>query len=257
MIYKRGKAKVIVFLLFLFTLLFLIEGNAESNTFPVGTVLGKGQAELEIIPGRMSTLGNTLHPLFSDSKLRTREGKISITLNDGSKMEAYKNSELSISGEKGSYKINLNKGSLAFNFPTISSVTIITPTVTIETGQSKSLIRKVAYTKEIDYIKGLVVIDEKGNTQIISVSGEMAVKDDRGNYQILASGKSLYISGDSYKVVPVQVPEVELPPPPPPTFYTYLPYIAGAAGAGFSGYIVYEIYKSATEKEGVASPSVP
>lgn len=203
MIYQNGRIKVIVFLLFLLTFLFFT-GVVESNTFPLGTVSGKGQAELEIITGKMSTLGNTLHPLFSDSKLRTREGKISITLNAGSKMEAYKNSELSISGEKGSYKINLNKGSLAFNFSSISSVTIITPTATIETGQSKSLIRKMAYTKAFDYIKGLVVIDEKGNTQVVSISGEIIVKDGKGNSQILASGKGLYISSDSYRVIPAQ-----------------------------------------------------
>lgn len=258
MIYQRGKLKVIkviVFVLFLFTLLFLIKGNAESNIFPVGTVLGIGQAELELIPGRMITISNTEYPLFSDSKLRTRDGKISITLKDKGRIEVYKNSELSILGGDGTYRVNLNKGTLAFSFPHTTSVTIITPTATIETVSSGAL-QRVTYKKEIDYIKGLVIIDEKGNTQVISVSGEMAVRDVRGNYQILASGNSLYISGDSYKVVPAQAPEVGLPPPPPPPFYTYLPYIAGAAGAGASGYIMYEIYKSATEEE-VASPSVP
>lgn len=251
MIYQR----VIVFLLFLFTLLFFIT-EAESNTFPVGTVLGRGQAELEFTPGRMITIGNTEYPLFSDSKLRTRDGKISITLKDRGRIEVYRNSELSILGSDGTYRVNLNKGSLAFNFPHTTSVTIITPTVTIETLSSGAL-QRVTYKKEIDYIKGLVIIDEKGNTQVISISGEMAVKDDRGNYQILASGKSLYISGDSYKILPAQVPEVGLPPPPPPPLYTYLPYIAGAVGAGVSGYVIYEIYQSVTEKEEVASPSLP
>lgn len=245
---------LLAFLVCFFALFFLIAGNAESNTFPIGTVLGTGQAELESMPGKMTTLDTNAYPLFSDSRLMTKDGRVSITLRDGGRMEAYKNSELSIQGGKETYRIDLKRGSIAFSFPFTSSVTIITPTATIETGSS-ALIKKVGYTKESN-LKGVALIDEKGNTQVISISGEMVVRDGRGSHQILASGKGLYISADPYRIIPAQaigIPEKGGVPARVSSEEVAAPYIVSGIAVVTTAVIIEQQRK----KERIASPSVP
>jgi hypothetical protein len=256
---REGKSRSGILLLCFFVLFFLIQGNAESNTFPIGTVLGIGQAELESMPGKMTTLDTNTYPLFPDSRLRTRDGRISVTLRDGCRIEAYKNSELSIRGGKETYWIDLERGSIAFSFPFTSSVTIITPSATIETGPS-ALIKRVDYTKEGN-LKGVILIDEKSNTQVISISGEIVVRDSRGNLQILASGKGLYISADPYKIIPAQaiedtkgIPEKGGVPAKVSRDEVIVPYLIGGGTAVVTTAVIIETER---KRERVASPAVP
>ncbi len=250
---QKNSLYVLLLLITLYAILFLTQGKAESDTFPIGTVLGVGNAELESIQGKFIALDTNTYPLFSDSTLRTRDGKATVTLKDGGRMEIYKETEFSIHGGNGNYRINLNKGALAFSFPLRLSITIITSTATIETGRAGDIIQKVGYERENE-IKGVILIDKKGNTQVVSISGEMMVKDIKGASQILTSGKSLYISTDPYRIIPVQaIGDTGGIPARVSEYEGIIPYLAGGVAIVTTGIIIDRL----REKEGPASPYIP
>lgn len=195
---------IILFSALALAITFTVPGKAESTGFPIGSIAGIGKAEYESAPGKMTFIGNNTSPLFTDSRLKTYDGRISVTFRNNGRIEIYKDSELIINLDEGVYYISHGRGSIAFSLPSGIPFKILTPSASIEIGPFPSKIQKVSYTKEPATVKGTVTVDMYGNTQVTSVNGEMAVKDFKGNPFIIYSGRSLSLTNEQYKFTHVQ-----------------------------------------------------
>ncbi len=231
----------------------------------LGDVVGKGKTEMKTAFDKWISISDKAYPLMDGSYLRSGDGMMSSIFRDGARMEIGKNSEIIVTGARGTYAVELSKGKIAFSIPRGISFSVTTPTATVQTQVQPNIIQKVSTTSQ-DYIRGTVGYDEKGTT-ITALSGTLVVSDSRGAAtRTLSAGNSLYISGSEsgFRPVPVQLAEVQTNgntnPKSPDTLSSHGPGLSPLIVFGGSAGVIggtYLIVNSTTKTKGVASPSRP
>jgi hypothetical protein len=139
-----------------------------------------GAVQIESSTGQWVEMRD-VYPLLKNTKLRTRDGIVSITTRGGSRIELSKDTEVAFEALNGGYTINLKQGTLSFNLTPPESLTVTAAQVTVS-----------AVTNP-ENIRGMVICSEKG-TEIRSISGKINVSYLGSNIKILAAGESLFVS---------------------------------------------------------------
>lgn len=122
-----------------------------------------------------------VYPLLKNTKLRTGEGVVFITMKDGSRINLSKGTEAVIDVLDGGYNINLAKGTLYFDIPPFATLTVITPHTTVSTGQNPK------------NNQGIIVSSDKG-TEVRNIAGNTKISFCGLQPRALADGESLFVS---------------------------------------------------------------
>ncbi len=246
----RGISIFMVFAFVLFTCQSVF--STEINQGVLGDVFGSGKAEVKTIGNKWVDIKDRVYPIIPESNLRTANGKASIAFKDGSRVEVGNNTEIAVAGLKGSYTINLTKGSVGFSVLYGASLAVTTPTTIVEVSVPNEEFQRIASDSTVS-TRGVVIFDGKG-TKVINITGNILVKDASGSrLQMLASGKSVYVSSSKtgYRIVPVQAVGEEGGAGP-----SYKGLILAGAGLIAIGLGIYAVHQAGKTK-GVASPSTP
>lgn len=214
---------VILFLLFC-----QVAFSMESQINVLGDVIGEGRADMKAAFNNWIPVTGKTYPIVSQTQLKTGDGKMSIMLRDGVRMEIAKNSDLTISGSKGNYTVSLDNGSIGFSVPQGIDFSVVTRTSTVQVPSAAAFIKKVSLETP-ENVRGIVIYDGKG-TKVISVSGTLMVKNALGERsQMVTAGKAFYVAGTDagYRVTPVQLIEDQ-----PAGVISPWPFILGGAKIG-------------------------
>lgn len=202
----------------------------------LGDAVGSGSAEMKTSFDKWISVAGKPYPISDGSNLRSGEGRITVTMKDGVKMEVRKNSNIIINGSRGNYAIRLLSGSIGFMVPQGISFSVATPTSTVKVQTGTGPVQKTSFISK-DNTRGVVIFDGKG-TSVLSIVGTLMVEDATGKGMLmLPSGNSLYVDemgiSSASRVIPVQLAEEE-------NDSRKLLAIIGIAGAGIAaaGFLV-------------------
>ncbi len=146
-----------------------------------GEIKAAGAVQIESSTGQWVEMRD-VYPLLKNTKLRTRDGIVSITTRGGSRIELSKDTEVAFEALNGGYTINLKQGTLSFNMTPPELLTVTTAQAT------------VSVVPNPENYRGMVICSEKG-TEIRSISGKINVSYlGSSNIKILAAGESLFVS---------------------------------------------------------------
>lgn len=178
---------------------------AEPSINILGDVVGSGAAQMKTAFNQWISVSGKTYPVIDGATLRSKDGNMSLIFRDSVRMEVGKNSEIMVSGSRGSYAINMNSGQIIFSVPRGVSFSVKTPTSTVQTMEASALIRKVSLSSQ-DEIKGIINYDGKG-TRITAISGTLTVRSGMGvQLQSVTAGNAIYIEGkDSANIRTVQL----------------------------------------------------
>ncbi len=153
---------------------------SAQETVAFGEIKAAGAVQIESSTGQWVEMRN-VYPLLKNTKLRTRNGIVSITTRGGSRIELSKDTEIVFGALNGGYTINLKQGTLSFNMtpPELLTVTTVQATVSVVPNPEN--------------YRGMVSCSEKG-TEISSISGKVNVGYLGSNTKILTAGESLFVS---------------------------------------------------------------
>lgn len=229
------------------------------STIILGDIVASGNVEIKTTSGNWQSITNRSYPIVSGAHLKSGDGRMSITMKDGTRLEAGKGSEIIINGERGKYSVNLSKGPMGFSVQKGVYLSVSTPNAIVHTNESAGHVQKVVMSKK-DNINGIIFVDSKG-TKVIAVSGSFIVKDaNASNVQMLSAGKAVHVTtGDSgIKITPVVLP-AEGEDSSGIDWAEWLPYIAIGAGVVVIAAIVVVAVAGQDDDGGgaSASPSSP
>lgn len=145
-----------------------------------GEIKASGVVQIESSTGQWVKMQD-VYPLLKNTKLRTGEGVVFITMKDGSRIDLSKGTEAVIDVLDGSYTINLAKGTLYFDMPPSATLTVITPHTTVSTGQNPK------------NNQGIIVSSDKG-TEVRNIAGNTKISFCGLQPRALAGGESLFVS---------------------------------------------------------------
>jgi hypothetical protein len=145
-----------------------------------GEIKAAGAVQIESSTGQWVEMRD-VYPLLKNTKLRTRDGIVSITTRGGSRIELSKDTEVAFEALNGGYTINLKQGTLSFNMTPPELLTVTTAQAT------------VSVVPNPENYRGMVSCSEKG-TEISSISGKVNVGYLGSNTKILTAGESLFVS---------------------------------------------------------------
>ncbi|MGD1076324.1 MAG: FecR domain-containing protein [Thermodesulfovibrionales bacterium] len=184
-----------VVLSFVLALAFLLNGKMAFPLDPsinvLGDLAGSGKAEMKVLDRWVSVTDKTF-PLVDGASLRSGDGRMSIILRDGARMEIGENSACEISGSKGDYSVRLRTGNVGFTVPKGISFAVATSKSQI-LARPAEMLQKVKYENE-GTVQGVISYDGKG-TKVTSVSGTLVVKNAGGSEtEMVTTGKAVYIA---------------------------------------------------------------
>lgn len=236
--YRLISVILIPFLIFM-NLIPAMQVSAEGPK-AFGEIRSAGNVLIESSTGQWMEM-REVYPLLKNTKLRTREGIVSITTSDGSKIDLSKDTEAAIDALNGGYTVNLTNGTLSFNITPSVSLTVITPHATVSAIPNPA------------NIQGIVICSGRG-TEIRSISGKINVSY-RGLVQpsVLNTGEGLFVSaaGEVNKLMGAVVPAAGKAGGP--KLLTKALLIGTLVTAG----VVIALQAFREEEEGIASPSAP
>jgi hypothetical protein len=221
----------------------------------LGDAVGSGSAEMKTAFDRWVSIANKSYPIVDGSNLRSGEGRMSVVIRDGVKMEVGKNSDIIVNGSRGNYTIHLLSGGIGFFVPQGIAFSVATPTSIIKVQAKASNVQRVTFISG-DTTEGLVIYDGK-RTKVISVDGTLMVEDITGKgMQMLTSGNSIYVDemGNASRVTPVQLPEAE---EGGSNLTKLLTIIGIGVGLGVGAVLLFSGNGNGDGGEGHASPSIP
>jgi len=191
------------------TALFFLAGrpafSAEPSIVILGDVVGKGSTEMKTAFEKWIPIGNKVYPFMDQSRLRTGDGTMSLLFRDRATMEIGRKTELVVTGSRGNYVVNLDKGTVAFSVPHGVGFSVATPASTASTQTQPFAVRNVSMVPE-GPVRGMVTYDGKGST-ITAVSGSLTVRDARGTAQVATAGNAVHIplTNGGTRAVPAQL----------------------------------------------------
>lgn len=190
---------------------FLLYSQAAFSSEPtfkiLGDIVGSGKVEMQTAFNKWIPLSDKAYPVVNGTHLRSGDGRMSIILRDGVRMEIGKNSDIVVSGLRGNYAINLDNGSVGFSVPQGVEFAVTTPTTTVQIPSAPTMIQKVSLESQ-EHTRGMIICDGKG-TKVTSVSGTLMVKNAIGTIsQMVSSGNAVYIAqaDGGNRTIPVQLP---------------------------------------------------
>ncbi len=180
---------------------------ADPSISVLGDVIGSGKVEMKTAFEKWVPISGKTFPVIDGANLRSGDGMMSLIFRDSVRMEVGKNSDIVVTGSRGNYVIDVNKGQIAFSVPKGISFSVRTPTSTIQTKGATDLIQKASLSSQDD-VKGVVTYDGKG-TRVTAINGTLVVKSGLGvKLQTVSAGDAIYIEGkDSGRVINVQTPQ--------------------------------------------------
>ncbi len=201
----RKMSLFITMLLSVFLLCGRLAFAAQPSINILGDVVGSGTAEMKTAFNQWISVSGKTYPVIDGATFRSKDGNMSLIFRDSVRMEVGKNSEIVVSGSRGSYAVSMNSGQIIFSVPRGVSFSVKTPTSTVQTREASALIRKVSLSSQDD-IKGVISYDGKG-TKITAISGTLTVRSGMGvQLQSVAAGNAIYIEGkDSANIRTVQL----------------------------------------------------
>lgn len=220
--------------------------SLETQLNVIGDVVADGKAEMKAAFNKWIPIKGKSYPIADGTQLKTSDGKLSVVLRDGVRIEIAKNSLVTISGSRSSYSINLDNGSLGFSVPHGVDFSVVTRTSTVTVPSAEGLIKKVSM-EATENTTGVVIYDGKG-TKVMSVSGRLLVKSALGEKsQVVDAGKAFYVAGSDagYRVTPVQL--VETTEAAPVYALSPVPFILGGVVVG-SYFLINSLYKASPSR---------
>jgi len=223
-----------------------------SNLIPVSQLL----AQSPMAFGEMKIAGDVMiksstgqwvkvqgnYPLLAKTELRTKDGIVSITTRDGSKIDILKETEAIISVTESIYNIELlgcDKGALTFNMAPPALLTVDTKQVDISTVRAPSQANRL----------GSLNNNDKG-TEIKSIAGTIIANLWSKEQRTLNSGESLSVSMSDVCLAILAAGTGAGTAATPGTSVLLRGLIIGGVLIG-GGVVAYEAFR----EEGVASPS--
>lgn len=199
----------------------------EPSISILGDVVGSGRAEMKTAFDKWISVSGKTYPVIDGANLRSGDGMMSLILRDAVRIEVGKKSEITVSGSRGNYSVNVTGGQIAFSVPKGISFSVKTPTSIVQTKASTDLIQKVSLTSQDD-VKGIVTYDGKG-TRVTAINGTLVVKSGLGvQLQTVTAGNAIYIEGKDIGIIR----NVQLPDNAPTTDNSTAIWV-GAGGAGW------------------------
>jgi hypothetical protein len=197
--------KAFSLILFIFSILISsFSGVTAQDLGVLGEIRSSGEVFISGSGGKWTPAMQT-YPLLQNTGIKTENGSVSVFLKDGSRFDLSGNTLVSITGAAPDYKINLAKGTIAFNIVPISSVSLSTPSASIEINSRSEMVRKVGHENS-GRILGVVSATEKG-TEVTSVSGNIKVTSSAAGTKMVGTGERLiFAPGSNYQVYKTQVP---------------------------------------------------
>jgi ferric-dicitrate binding protein FerR (iron transport regulator) len=165
-------------------ILFLLSMNVvfipqvlAQESLAYGEIKASGGVLIESSNGKWLKMQD-VYPLLNETKLKTGDGVVFITMKDGSRIDLSKETEAALKAQKSAYTSNLARGTLSFKLTPSSTLTIVTPHATISAIPNPS------------DIHGIVSCTDKG-TEVRSVSGKINVSYN-SQKKLLYSGERLF-----------------------------------------------------------------
>lgn len=189
---------ILVIILFNFFLLFPNHLKAGEN-LSFGEMRSSGKVYIESSTGKWQDI-QPVYPLLKNTKLRTTDGVVLITIKDGSRIDISRDSELSIELSDSKYILNLLKGTITFNINSFTDFSILTPEANISVGKKVggiySLVAGPGAPNQTN-IYGMVLRNDQG-TFIRSFSGKLMIKHNARNV-LIDSGETFFagLGGDT------------------------------------------------------------
>jgi ferric-dicitrate binding protein FerR (iron transport regulator) len=200
-----------------------------------GEIKASGGVLIESSNGKWLKMQD-VYPLLNETKLKTGDGVVFITMKDGSRIDLSKETEAALKAQKSAYTSNLAKGTLSFKVTPFSTLTIVTPHATISAIPNPS------------DIHGIVSCTDKG-TEVRSITGKINVSYN-SQKKLLYTGERLFATpagaeGTSTAATIAGVPLA--------TLATTLGALVIAAGCTIIAVEAFRDY----DDEGIESPSSP
>ena len=142
-----------------------------------GEIKASGGVLIESSNGKWLKMQD-VYPLLNETKLKTGDGVVFITMKDGSRIDLSKETEAALKAQKSAYTSNLAKGTLSFKVTPFSTLTIVTPHATISAIPNPS------------DIHGIVSCTDKG-TEVRSITGKVSVSYN-SQKKLLYTGERLF-----------------------------------------------------------------
>jgi hypothetical protein len=153
-----------------------------------GSLLAAGEAEIAI-DGRNWTAPGKSFPVGKDAKYKTRNGRLTFMLNDGTRIELGDYSVLHLSCSNGKTTAELEEGKLAIKASGNTPVTLTTPDALRVTISEK------------DSIAGAYFDGKK--TQVVSIVGDLKIMEG-ATLKKIAAGESYIKENGSARIIRVQ-----------------------------------------------------
>jgi ferric-dicitrate binding protein FerR (iron transport regulator) len=208
------------------TTFFLQPGAFAVNPGVLGDVVPSGNGGVIETDGKTTAIKKS-EPLFSKSTFSTqKDGKLSFSMSDGTRLELGSNSRIFISGSAGELMVTLMRGELAFHVPKDSSLMVQTTEVKMEIPGFRIKEERI----------GLISRSEK-KTQVNSEQGDIVLRSIDSDTELMkiTSGESVTLEtqtqGDR-EVLAVQKGELEKTGEGLSSQTKLLLYIGGAVVAG-------------------------
>lgn len=204
------------------------------------------------------------YPVLPNTAIKTKDGMAAFLLKDSCRIDVNKNSSLTLNSPSPSvYAINIAEGTVAFNIKAGASLTITTPTSTVNVNAPGAAVAlKVSETKDGRVI-GAVTVSEKG-TEVRSISGRIIASNAGGEAKVVVAGENAWIGSDNkVKVYTTQAVaqgsadddrKAAALLSPQSSGTNYVPaYIIGGLMAGAITVISFDVWRGSAKKS--ASPS--
>lgn len=178
--------KILTRLVTCYMIFFLVNPLSFAQELEViGETLSSGSVEMSTTQGSWEKI-ESANPIFSDMTYgyRTGNGRLTLILNDGTRLGADKNTSFTIAGRTGQYPVKLEKGLVSFKVSPDTTLTVHTPDAIIEitdAGSGEDVIGAVVFDGESSTVKSI-----QGNIKIRKIN-------EMSNPIVLSSGESVII----------------------------------------------------------------
>ncbi len=208
---RRRQCMVAVFLLVALTAMTskAIAGTPLFNR-PLGELYGTAPARVSFDGRNWISLGSGSLPVFNKMLVKTRSGVVTLTLSDGSRLEASPTTELTIAAMGSSTIVHVAEGNVLFRLRPASSARLSTPGgVIYSTGSDLSRSGLIATARvstgaqaQRDAV-GMITAQKGGSPRVRLVSGEVFLVSQNGSVtEMLREGQVRIMRAQAAEAAP-------------------------------------------------------
>ncbi|NWF98331.1 MAG: FecR domain-containing protein [Nitrospirae bacterium] len=187
------KLNPLLLIFFILNICFVYSNSSQAQeSLSFGEIRSSGNVYIESSTGNWQNI-QPVYPLLKNTKLRTKDGVVYITTQEGGRIDISKDSELSIESSKRKYIVNLSKGTVSFNVSSDIDFSVLTPEATVlintQAGGIYSLVAGPG-APNITNIYGMVIRNDQG-TFIRSLSGRIMIRHN-SRYVLIENGETFF-----------------------------------------------------------------